>query len=459
MVDGRGQQALGEIRAIRAIVSVTYMLVFWVVLVVVKLMTCIFLILRLAHITGAPRGQSRRPRVLYLAAFFPGNAGYEERVHSWARILRQMDFDTQVRWCLGRRRFEDLLRARRIAEFQLAFLFKRIWHCLAAVRFDAVIVRRELLLYNDYGGLFMEQFLLALNPNVALDFDDDIGAAKREPRRIGAFGRLMLESGSKFADSLRFYGRFIVGSSYLESMVRAHNPLLGPADIAIVPTCVDPAQYPLKQYTTADGNRHTVFGWIGSVGNLRYLDLVLPALETISREHSIKLIVISGEAFERDTSFEIVNVPWSYRTQGDSLNLIEVGLMPLYDGPQQRGKCGFKLIQYMACGIVSVASAVTTNVEIIQHGVNGFLVWRDRDWEHALREVLGWKDRFHEIGRHARETVESRYSFDANRAKYAEFMAGLSSPKRGSAFGPRGRPYDKNGRAVESETDLPARRH
>src|SRR5712692_477404 len=111
------------------------------------------------------------------------------------------------------------------------------------------------------------------------------------------------------------------------------------------------------------------------------MDLVIPALEALSREHPLKLIVISGEPFHRNTSFEIVSVPWSYDTQGASLNLIDVGLMPLCDGPEERGKCGFKLIQYMTCGIVSIGSAVTTNIEIIEHGLNGFLVWKQGDWE------------------------------------------------------------------------------
>jgi glycosyltransferase involved in cell wall biosynthesis len=307
------------------------------------------------------------------------------------------------------------------------WLLKRVWHCLQALKFDSIIVRRELLLFNDYGGLFMERFLMALNGHVALDFDDDIETAKCEPRPVRLFGKLMLESGSKFRDSLKLYPRVIAGSSYLSSMVQSVDGTLVSRDIVVVPTCVDPAEYPRKDYGASREDDRLSFGWIGSVGNLRYLDLVLPALEMVSRNHPLKLVVISGRPFERDTSFEIMNIPWTYETQGESLQAVDVGLMPLHDGAEERGKCAFKLLQYMACGIVSVGSAVTTNIEVIEDGVNGFLVRRETDWSQVLREVLRQRERFAEIGEKAVKTVRSRYSFDAHRVVYGDFLERLSA--------------------------------
>jgi glycosyltransferase involved in cell wall biosynthesis len=110
----------------------------------------------------------------------------------------------------------------------------------------------------------------------------------------------------------------------------------------------------------------------------------------------------------------------------------------------------------MACGIVSVASAVTTNTEIIRHGVNGFLVWQEGDWERVLREVLDYKERFEEIGSNARETVASRYSFDAYGAEYAGFVARLSRRGKGLSFGSRGRPLEGNASPNGSKADFSA---
>jgi glycosyltransferase involved in cell wall biosynthesis len=96
--------------------------------------------------------------------------------------------------------------------------------------------------------------------------------------------------------------------------------------------------------------------------------------------------------------------------------------MPLYDNPEERGKCGFKLIQYMGLGIVSIASAVTINTEIIENGENGFLVHDEGDWLRVIEEVLARRSEFARIGTAARATIESRFSFAANRKTYLDFI-------------------------------------
>ena len=101
----------------------------------------------------------------------------------------------------------SLLEGGWIGLFYAAYLLKRFPQCLTAPLYNCVVVRRELLQFNDYGDLFLERLLLALNRNVVLDFDDDIGAAKREPRPLSTFGRLLRENPTKFGDSLRLYPR------------------------------------------------------------------------------------------------------------------------------------------------------------------------------------------------------------------------------------------------------------
>lgn len=61
-------------------------------------------------------------------------------------------------------------------------------------------------------------------------------------------------------------------------------------------------------------------------------------------------------------------LPWTEATETQLIQKFDIGIMPLSDSLWERGKCGYKLIQYMACGVLVVASAVGVNKQIIQHG-------------------------------------------------------------------------------------------
>jgi glycosyltransferase involved in cell wall biosynthesis len=296
----------------------------------------------------------------------------------------------------------------------------RLGQCLAAPLYSCVVVRRELLLFNDYGDLFLERLLLTLNPNVVLDFDDDIGAAKREPRPISRIGRVLRESPSKFAECLGLYPAFIAGSSYLEQLAHDARTTDAPADIVVIPTAVSYENEAPKVYASND--EPITFGWIGTDANLPQLEIAVPALEELSREVPLRLLVISGSGLQVTTTYPVDNRRWSLDTQLDDLREVDVGLMPLFNTRAERGKCGFKLIQYMGLGIVGVASAITTNCEIVTDGVDAFLVDPDGDWVEALRRVVARRADFAAIGAAARETVQRRYSVDAHAASYVAFF-------------------------------------
>jgi glycosyltransferase involved in cell wall biosynthesis len=357
-------------------------------------------------------------RVLYLAAFWPGNAGYEYRVARWARILEQEGFEVDVDCVFDHEQFWSWVETND-PRLYVEPARSRLRRILDSGEYGTVIVGREILLWNDYGNLFLERLLLAMHPNTILDVDDDLGAAKGEPRRIGRFGRLLGEQPRKFSESLRMYRKVFAGSRYLEELVRSRAPQLESADIEVIPTCLDYEEQPTKDYGAR--SRPLVFGWIGGTGNLEQLDLVAPALERVGRELPLKLLVISGRAYSAP-GIEVENVPWDMATHLDHLRRIDVGLMPLRDTPAGRGKCGFKLLQYMGLGIVSIATALTANEEIVEDGINGFLVEPDGDWEAAIRRALESERSFREIGHAARQTVLDRYSFAAHREAYVDFV-------------------------------------
>jgi glycosyltransferase involved in cell wall biosynthesis len=422
-MSARGGPARSKLHdAARNVISVAvFLVVFWPGYVFARVLTLLLRLVRWHR--WLPAMQARlgiRRRVLYLEIFFPESSGYVYRVLNWTRELHAHGFTTRVRHPLGAVVSQALLSGGWTGVFYAAYLLRRLPQCLTAPLYNCVVVRRELLLFNDYGNLFLERLLLALNPRVALDFDDDIGAAKRAPRTLSRFGRLLREAPDHFGDCLRLYPRFIAGSRYLRDLMldaRAGQP---PEDAVVIPTCVDYQALASKDYGV-EADRVTL-GWIGTNDNLPLLEDIVPALNVLARRHPLRLLVIAGRDLDATADFPVENRRWSLETQIADLMELDVGLMPLLDTRVERGKCGFKLIQYMGLGIVGVASAVTTNCEIVTHGVDGFLVAPGADWAEALQRVLERRQDFPAIGAAARRTVATRYSFPANAAAYVEFV-------------------------------------
>lgn len=367
----------------------------------------------------------KKKDVLFLENFPFENAGYQYRAYKWSEILKDNGYDcTVVTIINSRQQLRSIQEQSSITYFLIYALWKRMFQVGTSVKYKTVVVRRELLLYNDYGNLFMEKFLLKIHPLAILDFDDDISAAKNQPKIIkNQYGRLLLEDGNKFNNSLRLYNRFIVASDYLKKKVLSENPDIDSDRILVMPTCVDYNRFTPRQYLNNSPEVITL-GWIGGDHNYNLLDNILGALNELAQNHNVRLLVIGGSPYVRDAKIKIDFEPWCLESEIDSLLNVDVGLMPLPDSLRSRGKGGFKLIQYMGLGIVSAASAITINTEIIEDGVNGFLVESGGDWCEVLAKVLKRKSEFSTIGVAARSAIMNGYSFAANYNKYKSFLFG-----------------------------------
>ena len=100
----------------------------------------------------------------------------------------------------------------------------------------------------------------------------------------------------------------------------------------------------------------------------------------------------------------------------------DIGLMPLTDDEWSKGKCGLKLLQYMAMSVPAVASPVGVNCDIIEDGEDGFLAQSEREWEEKLSRLIDDRGLREEMGRKARMKVEKRYSV---RAIFPQFLGAL----------------------------------
>ena len=101
---------------------------------------------------------------------------------------------------------------------------------------------------------------------------------------------------------------------------------------------------------------------------------------------------------------------------------MDIGIMPLLDSPWERGKCGYKIIQYMACGLPVVASPVGVNVNIVHHGENGLLATDEAAWRDALERLIASPALRERMGAAGRARVEAEYSLGAQVPRLADIL-------------------------------------
>ena len=162
-------------------------------------------------------------------------------------------------------------------------------------------------------------------------------------------------------------------------------------------------------------------GWVGLAYNFFHLGSIATVLAQVCQEGGAKLVVVSARPPALPFAYEFVR--WSEDEENEVIAGFDIGIMPLTDTPFARGKCGLKLLQYMACGIPSVASPVGVNNEIVEHGKNGLLATSATDWHACLMQLLGDAALRARLGAAARQTVEDRYAFELWGPRLAQLYA------------------------------------
>ena len=263
---------------------------------------------------------------------------------------------------------------------------------LSARKFDLLWIEKEL--FPNLPAWF-EQALGALNIRYVVDYDDAIFHnydLNRHPAK-----RLLAD---KIDKVMRNSALVVCGNAYLAE--RAHSA--GSRHVEIVPTVVD-----LDRYAVVKSKIRPVLviGWIGSPSTVKYLEVVLPALKIVAAEFPLQLRIIGAQF--ASPGLDVDCRPWTEESEVSQIQDFDVGIMPLIDSPWERGKCGYKLIQYMACGRPVVASPVGVNSEIVRHGINGYLASTVDEWTHAFRTLHSDSQNRLVLGEQGRKAVEEKY--------------------------------------------------
>jgi glycosyltransferase involved in cell wall biosynthesis len=206
----------------------------------------------------------------------------------------------------------------------------------------------------------------------------------------------------------------IAGNRYLADWAGARN-----RTVSIVPTTVDLEAYPPHRNATPT---EPVVGWIGTRVNLMYLEGIAGALMRLGRRRPRAKLEIVCDAFPTLNGIEVVRKPWSLAEEAEDVRSFAVGVMPLPDDAWTRGKCSIKILQCFAAARPVVCSPVGHNLEVVEHGRNGYFASSEEEWVDRLDELLGDDEKRRRMGEEGRRTVEARYSTAGNLDR---FMAAL----------------------------------
>jgi glycosyltransferase involved in cell wall biosynthesis len=331
-------------------------------------------------------------KVLGLALYGPLAASTRYRLAQYVPGLREQGIDLEVSALLG----DDYVRKSYSSQkYPLAHLlmdyFNRAELLLKQRKYDLAIVNAEL--FPLLPG-FIESRLLRI-PFI-YDFDDAFFLKYKSER----FKRVSFLLKDKFDTVVSRAAAVTAGNYYLASYAQHWN-----TDIRWLPTVVD-----TKRYTPASCKREDVFtvGWIGSPSTSVYLAMMAQPLEELGREGPVRFLVVGGNS-AAIPGVEVVNMPWSEATEVETINTFDVGVMPLFDDDWARGKCAFKLIQYMACAVPVIASPVGANVDVVGEAC-GLLATSAADWIEGLRRLRDESALRQSLGAAGRARVEQMYS-------------------------------------------------
>lgn len=342
---------------------------------------------------------------------------YEQYFDSWERAGYRVD----VRPFWSERTWDVLYQPRHRARKVIGFLDgvrRRIVDTRDARRADLVYL---FLGAAPVGPPLVERAVRRAGVPVVYDIDDLVYL----PHGSSA-NRFMrwLRSREKVVELMTHAEQVVVCTTHLEQFARQHNE-----HVTDISSTIDTDAYRPRPHR--DRTRGVVIGWSGSHSTAPYLHLLDDVLRELHRSEGTRVRVIGEPGFEIP-GIDLEALPWRLETEVADLSEIDIGVYPLPDEEWVYGKSGLKALQYMALEIPPVAQRIGTNLEIIEHGVNGFLVSTQDEWLDAIRSLVHDPSRRKAMGQAARRAVLKRYSVEATAPVYLRVLeAALATSPRG----------------------------
>ena len=276
----------------------------------------------------------------------------------------------------------------------------------SAGEYHAVLLQRKLL--DPWNWRLLRRHAR----RIVFDVDD---AVLYHPHRVGPYSRL--RTALRFRTTARNVDHVVAGNHYVAGLFDRR----GCGRVTVLPTAIDPLRYRLKRHAPTVAPRLV---WIGSRSTLPYLRRFVPVLERAARlVPGLRLVTVADATVRSSALLPVEHLPWSLATEHESLCRGDIGIAPTPVDRWTLGKCGFKIVQYMAAGLPVIASPVGANAGMVRPGETGLLPKRPEDWPVAIAALAGDVDLRRKMGVAGRALVERQYRLDDAADTWAALLA------------------------------------
>lgn len=339
------------------------------------------------------------------------------RIYQYSNIYRNNDIGLTVKpfmtrsFYRNRRRFGLGWKLYKIAMFLFCSL-RLLFRLVSVPRYDLAIIHREAF---PIGPPLMEKMICKLARRSVYDVDDAIW---HKPSNA-VNQRDIFWDENRVGKIMSSCDHVVVCNDYLGAYASGYNQS--------VTNIQTPYHAVIESTGRVVGDRKTELVWIGNLGNAIYMKGVLVDLAESHLARKVRVRLVGGEdIFDLDTyGLDVKRVLWSPSEEVKALSEGDIGLMPLPDKDYEKGKCGFKIVQYFSASMPVIVSPVGVNCEIVKEGQTGYLASGKNEWLEAIDKLSGNPALREEMGANGRKDFDKKYSLEVNAEKWLVLIQNL----------------------------------
>ena len=276
-----------------------------------------------------------------------------------------------------------------------------------AADFDSVLFQKRLLRPAQV------RYLRRHARRLVFDFDDAILFRSPRKARPESWTRAR-----RFRAVVGAADLVIAGNDYLRELAQPFA-----RRVTVLPTVIAPEKYERAAAARREAEAITV-GWIGGRSALRYVLGIGEALERIGSIHPDARLKIVCDAFPKFENIRVEEKPWREADEAEDVASFDIAIAPAEDDPWSRGKCGLKVLQYLAASRPVVCSPIGVQRDMVRDGASGFWARTTDEWVRALSRLIASASGREKMGAAGKKILEERYTIEHNAPKFIEAVTG-----------------------------------